>query len=145
MNVSARDHSSTRRPIRAAQLLVVGLIAVVGLGPIASSRHELTVRHVLCAEHGELMHIRTGAAAADPTRATSRTSVEGDVEDVADGHDHCSNGLLVRGRMFVSVIRSSMRFVPPPAVTREARAVAVSLGRAFVLASAPKTSPPATV
>jgi hypothetical protein len=124
-----------------ARLLVIALIAAVGLAPSASSRHELTVRHVRCAEHGELTHVRTtDSLTVGPS--LQGVSVQGEAGDATDGHDHCSSDFLVRGRMHVSVIRSLVRFTPPPAVTREIREVAVTPGRAFVLASAPKTSPP---
>ncbi|MDB4982765.1 MAG: hypothetical protein JWM82_3517 [Myxococcales bacterium] len=127
--------------IEPAKLLVVALIAAVGLAPFANARHELTVRHVRCAEHGELTHIRAiDPLVLEPSRQLA--SVEGEGADAVDGHDHCSSGFLVRGRMHVSVVRSLVRFTPPPAVTREVREIAVSPGRAFVLASAPKTSPP---
>jgi hypothetical protein len=127
--------------IEPAKLLVIALIAAVGLAPIASSRHELTVRHVRCAEHGELTHVRaTDGLSVEPSRQLA--SVEGETDNATDGHDHCSSGFLVRGRMHVSVLRSLVRFTPPPTVTREIRDVAATPGRAFVLASAPKTSPP---
>ncbi len=126
-------------------MLVVTLIAAVGFAPIASSWHELTVRHVICAEHGELtdvqMHVQiTSGAAAEAARGV--VSVRSEDVGAADGHEHCANGFLVRGRLHVSVIRSQVRYTPPPAVAREVRETAVSPGRAFVLASAPKTSPP---
>ena len=139
---SARSHSR-RRGSDAARLLVVTLIATVGFAPIASSRHELTVRHVVCAEHGELTHVQThvhAGTAAEPTRDV--VSVSSEDVDAAEGHEHCSDGFLVRGRLHVSVIRSVVRYTPPPAVAREVRETVVSPGRAFVLASAPKTSPP---
>jgi hypothetical protein len=129
----------------AAGLLVMGLVAMIGVSPILSARHELTVRHVRCAEHGELTHVQASeGVSAEPTRTFS--SVENEGADRVDGHDHCTNDFLVRGRMVVSIIRSLVRYTPPPAVAREVLDAAVVIpGRAFVLASAPKTSPPTTV
>jgi hypothetical protein len=126
----------------AARLLVVTLIATVGFAPIANSRHELTVRHVRCAEHGELTHVQASqGVSVEPTRRFS--SVENEETDRVDGHDHCTNAFLGRGRMVVSIIRPLVRYTPPPAVARDVRKTAVvTPGRAFVLASAPKTSPP---
>jgi hypothetical protein len=122
-------------------LLVIALVATMGFAPIANSQHELTVRHVVCAEHGELTHVRatTGATGVDARGIASVTKEEG---DVAEGHEHCSSGFLVRARLHHSVIRSLVRYTPPPVITREVREIAVNPGRAFVLASAPKTSPP---
>jgi hypothetical protein len=130
--------------MRAAQLLVVALSAVVGLGPIASSRHELTVRHVICAEHGELTDVPTSRALGlTPSRAFS--SVEGQPTEAIDGHEHCVSGFIVRPRARLAVVGSFVRFTPPAAVVRDVGAPPTSPGRAFVLASAPKTSPPTTV
>ncbi len=125
----------------AAQLLSFALVAMIVGAPIASSWHELTVRHVRCAEHGELTHVPASLGLA-PAPARGAASAEGEATDVADGHDHCANDFLVRGRLHVSVIRPVVRFTPPPAVTRQVRERAADPGRAFVLASAPKTSPP---
>jgi hypothetical protein len=141
MRSCALDHRWAKRAKEPVRLLVVVLVATIGFAPIASSRHELTVRHVVCAEHGELTHVRTTAAAT--TAATQKTaSIVKEDGDVADSHEHCTNGFLVRGRLHVSVVRTAIRYTPPPAVTREVREIAVNPGRAFVLASAPKTSPP---
>jgi len=52
---SARRHGLLKD---ATRLLAFALIATMSFGPIASSWHELTVRHVVCAEHGELTHVR---------------------------------------------------------------------------------------
>jgi hypothetical protein len=141
MTVSAHRHSSTTGPIRAARWLAVVLIAVIGLGPIASSRHELTVRHVICAEHGELTDVPT-ARGFGVIATRSSSSVEGQPTAVLEGHEHCASGFIVRGRTQPSVVRSFVRFTPPPSVVRDLDAPATSPGRAFVLASAPKTSPP---
>jgi len=69
--------------------------------------------------------------------------VANDEGNLTEGHEHCSSGFLVRARLHLSVIRPVVRYTPPPAITREVLEIAVTPGRAFVLASAPKTSPPA--
>ena len=132
----------------AARLLVIGLIATIGTLPIVNSRHELTVRHVRCAEHGELTHVQSSqGVSVERAKAFSSVqafaSVQNEETDKVDGHDHCTSDFLVRGRLVVSVIRSLVRYTAPPAVAREiSETAAVTPGRAFVLASAPKTSPP---
>jgi hypothetical protein len=137
---SARRHGSMRGLGNVASLLAIALVATVGFGPIANARHELTVRHVVCAEHGELTHVRGSDGAIAEPKLGSTIGTES--TDVVDGHEHCSNGFLVRARLHFSVIRSAFRYTPPPAIAREVREIAPSPGRAFVLASAPKTSPP---
>jgi len=120
----------------------MALIATIAAAPIASSWHELTVRHVRCAEHDELTHVPTsrGPLVAAPVERFASLQT-GDVE-TPDSHDHCSGSFVVRGRANVTVVRAAVRYTPPLGVTREVREVAPSPGRAFVLASAPKTSPP---
>jgi len=125
----------------AAQLLAVALVATIASSPIASSRHELTVRHVRCAEHGELTHVPTSRGLA-VTEGRPYTSVGGVDLEALDAHEHCSSGCIVRKKLDVSVIRAPVRWAPPPSIARETRDLAPCPGRACVLASAPKTSPP---
>jgi hypothetical protein len=125
----------------AARFLAFALIALTGVAPISSSWHELTVRHVVCAEHGELTDIPTSqGTGVSPNRSFS--SVERQPTDALEGHEHCTSGFIVRGRAHLSVVRSFVRFTPPPSVVRDVGAPLTAPGRAFVLASAPKTSPP---
>jgi len=144
MRPRANGHglSQLLRGARATRLFAAALIAAVGFAQFSASWHESSVRHVRCAEHGELTHIQAGqGVTAESTRSFS--SVEDEETDRVDGHDHCTNDFLVRGRLVVSIIRSLVRYAPPPAVARDGRETAVATpGRAFVLASAPKTSPP---
>ena len=125
----------------AARLLVVALVALTGAAPLSSSWHELTVRHVMCAEHGELTDVPTAQGlSVAPIRSFS--SVEGQPTEALEGHEHCTSSIIVRGRAHLSVVRSFVRFTPPRSVVRDLGAPLTSPGRAFVLASAPKTSPP---
>jgi hypothetical protein len=59
-----------------------------------------------------------------------------------DAHEHCAAAFTVAGGAAPPIVRVPVRFTPPPSVSRVARFVVPRLGRAFVLASAPKTSPP---
>jgi hypothetical protein len=128
----------------AARLLAVALVALTGVAPISSSWHELTVRHVVCAEHGELTDVPTSQGlSAAPIRSFG--SIEGRPTEAVEGHEHCTSSFIVRGRAHLAVVRSFVRFTPPPSVVRDLGAPLTSPGRAFVLASAPKTSPPKTV
>jgi hypothetical protein len=141
MGESARRHSLARGTSAAAQLLAVALVAIIAGSPIASSWHELTVRHERCAEHGELTHVPTSRGLAG-TEARTFASVGGVDLAALDGHDHCAGGCIVRKKIDVSVIRTPVRWAPPPSIARETRDLAPRPGRACVLASAPKTSPP---
>lgn len=126
---------------RAVRLLAVTLIAAVGFAQFSTSWHEATVQHVVCAEHGELTHVSSIASRA-PARALGRAAIQaGDVE-IADAHEHCGFVFAPASSPPSPVVRVAAKFEPPPIVAEKPGAPAPHPGRAFVLASAPKTSPP---
>ena len=143
MRERASHHGRRPRATGAAKLLVVALLAAIVVEPVVSSWHELTVRHVVCAEHGELTHVPTYRGTSPVRETTSYGSIQVDDTAAITGHDHCGGAFLVRGRANVSVIRPEAKYSPPPVVTRVVSDPVLRPGRAFVLASAPKTSPPA--
>ncbi len=112
--------------------------------------HEATTTHVLCAQHGELIHGETGLlnpanpAVAAKAVAQGRGPTVRDLQAVAShGHEHCA---------LISAMRASRMAPRPPvvvsapvAVGRLAIAVApVVHGRdSDLYLTAPKTSPPA--
>lgn len=127
----------------AARLLSLALAAVVVAAPVSSAWHELTVAHVRCAEHGELTHVATThASRIAVVRGLDTVEADAPAAGTGDAHDHCSLGSVVRGSMFSSFARTAVRYEPPAAVSRTKPVRAIRPRRAFVLASAPKTSPP---
>jgi len=74
-------------------------------------------------------------------RATG-TTVEGAESATPSEHEHCAVALALRGSAQLQVVRAAVRLVAPPVAVRPAVDPAPRPGRAFVLASAPKTSPP---
>jgi hypothetical protein len=78
----------------ASGFLALLLSATVVGGQIAQLAHDLTSRHVLCLEHGELMHLDSGAPAeghhAD-RQASYRPHAVPDLH-----HDHCNRSLFIR-------------------------------------------------
>ena len=141
-----RDRLLTaRKGAVAARLFSAVLIAAVGFAQFSSSWHEASFRHVQCAEHGEAIEV---GIVSDPGSSVTRhratsTGMEGADSAETTSHDHCSVVLAFRGSTRDQLVRQSTRFVPPPVVVRPASEPARRPGRAFVLASAPKTSPPA--
>ena len=127
----------------ATRLFTAALIAAVGFAQFSASWHESSVRHVRCAEHGELTHV---AALSDqgtpPPLGAVHTALAGSEAGTPAGHDHCGVAFTFRGSAQQQVLRVSTRFAPPPAIVRRAGDPAPRPGRSFVLASAPKTSPP---
>lgn len=112
--------------------------AVCLTGQLLVVAHEATERHVLCAEHGELTHVRVGLAWS-PARS------HGDALDAqaeaAPGHDHCGFvAHLTRQQLRPILLVSAapepaprLHPAPPPVVPPEAE---------LILLSAPKIAPP---
>lgn len=130
--------STIRSSIRIhAALIAVALVVSSVLGVI----HEAATRHVVCAQHGELVH----AGAAQPgDRALTRTaSVRQGGAPAVQGHDHCAMAQVLRDPRIAS--RPSLLELAPAAVAQLA-APGVDGGDVDdrgVYRTAPKTSPPA--
>jgi hypothetical protein len=139
-----KDGSDTpRKADVAARLFVAALIAAVGVAQFSASWHEASVRHVRCAEHGEAIDVGVVSGVASPVRdRAARAGMEGADGAETASHDHCSVVLAFRGSGREQLVRQATRFEPPPVVVRPASEPTKRPGRAFVLASAPKTSPP---
>ncbi|HEY4186017.1 MAG TPA: hypothetical protein VGP07_13165 [Polyangia bacterium] len=121
---------------------------VAALAPFSTSFHEASVQHVRCAEHGELTHVAVasdGAAGladlADRTGATRLVLKGPDASKPAE-HEHCAVAFVVQGNAQAPTARAVVRLIPPTVVVVPAARLASCLGRAALLASAPKTSPP---
>jgi len=76
----------------------------------------------------------------EPRRAVD--AIRTQVAETADAHEHCATAFTIETGSAPPVVRVPVRFTPPPSVSRAEPVVAAGLGRAFILASAPKTSPP---
>lgn len=125
----------------AARVLAVAVVVAVGFAQFSTSWHEATVQHVICAEHGELTHVSrvdTGA----PVQALGRAAIKGADLEMADAHEHCGFVFAPASSPPSPIVRVAVKFEPPAAVRETRAAPAPHPGRAFVLASAPKTSPP---
>ena len=127
----------------ATRLFTAALIAAVGFAQFSASWHESSVQHVRCAEHGEVTHVAAvSRQEAPPWRGVARTTLTRSEAGTPEGHDHCGVAFTFRGSVQQQILRTSTRFAPPPAIVRRAGDPAPRPGRSFVLASAPKTSPP---
>ena len=75
------------------RLDLVAIACACLLGQVSSLAHRVLVRHVICAEHGESVHVRSqGARAADSEAGglAQRPTVVNGPSVRPDGHDHCS-------------------------------------------------------
>lgn len=125
----------------AARLLAAVAVATVAFAQFATSWHETTVQHLVCAEHGELTHVPSIPTGA-PTRALRRSGIHPADPETVDTHEHCGFLFAPESSTPSPVVRVAVKFEPPPTVAQTPAAPAPDPGRAFVLASAPKTSPP---
>jgi hypothetical protein len=144
MNLRADSHGliGRMRTKGAAKFLAVLLILSAGSAPFFASWHEAIVQHVRCAEHGELTHVNSlHAHNASPGAVSSSLQPE-ENSDPPDGHQHCDLAFVVQGGAYVPVVQCAVRYTPPTVPSRPVDCSAVLPGRACVLASAPKTSPP---
>jgi hypothetical protein len=135
MSLRATSHRSSRlRP------LTVAVMAAALVGQLVAVSHEAAVRHFRCAEHGELTHIAITDAAGPLSPASD--GIGSNESLPSDGHVHCASTFTVRNGERPVVLSALIRYSPPPTVVRAARSIVAQPGRLFVLASAPKTSPP---
>ena len=125
-----------------AKSIAVFTLAAVTFAQFLALSHEMTVRHFRCPEHGELTHVATAIdrPAVEPRRAADALGAQ--VCETVDAHEHCATAFVVEGGSAAPVVRVPVRYAPPPKVVRAVPIRARRIGRASVLASAPKTSPP---
>ena len=145
MRLRAGNHRATA----AARSLTVVVMAAAMAAQLLSISHEMTVRHFRCAEHGELTHVAALSApaaelplqGAPETRATNEALRARDAE-AADTHEHCGVTFTVQGSSCLTSAGDAVGTVPPSPALRPAPSSVSWHARAFILASAPKTSPP---
>ena len=140
MRLRAGNHGASA----AAKSLTVAVMAAAMVAQLLSISHELTVRHVRCAEHGELTHV--AAMAAAPVEATlwhrTNDALRARAAETGDAHEHCGVAFTIEGSSCTPSTGGTSNVAPPPPAPRPAPAAVCWRERAFVLASAPKTSPP---
>jgi hypothetical protein len=137
MRLRGRNHrfSSVAKSFVAAMTLVATVAQFFALC------HEVTVRHFRCAEHGELTHVAaTSVEYPLPMRRLTDALRRGDI-DAPDAHEHCAAAFTLQSGSSLPIVGGAARLVPPPQ-DRPPPVIPPARGRAFVLASAPKTSPP---
>jgi hypothetical protein len=125
-----------------ARALSWAAVVLCLLAQVSDVLHLLLVEHVVCAQHGELIHEGEHAhaeATGQPTDATA--FVPSDLED--HGHEHCAlwsdrREELTLGAPSIGVaLPRAMPSLTPPATTRLDAVLAIPL-----LFLAPKNSPP---
>ncbi len=111
-------------------------VAMLVLGHLQVSVHTSQVRHVVCAEHGELVEapeLAGGTIDGDSRLVSVTLSVDAD--------EHCPAATGLRPHLTSSVVFAQIALIPTPPV-----ASPIAIARAPALSGyriAPKTSPPA--
>jgi hypothetical protein len=138
-----RLRAGSHRPSAAARTFTVVVMAAATFAQLLSLSHEMTVRHFRCAEHGELTHVAAvaGSAVELPSRRAEAAFRASDA-DAPDAHEHCAVAFTVEGSSCTPSAAGAVGAVPPPPALHPTAPVISPPARAFVLASAPKTSPP---
>ena len=139
MRLRAGNHGASA----AAKSLAVAVTAAAMVAQLLSISHEMTVRHFRCAEHGELTHV-VAISAAPVERPAQRAddALRARDTEATDAHEHCGVTFTVEGSSCTPPIGVPISAAPPAAALRPAPSSVSWRARAFVLASAPKTSPP---
>jgi hypothetical protein len=118
-------------------VLVLVLAALFPAGQVVALVHETSVRHVVCADHGELTHASgAGQVARDGEHDAPAVRADGS----STSHEHCAQAGVVT------------QFSPqlPPVASAAPQVIARALGEPVryvapgtrLLLTAPKTSPP---
>ena len=136
MRKPRRATAATRRasPSRVVLALVVALLG--GTEQIIASVHEASVRHVICAEHGEITHVSASAGASAP--AARATVVEG--SSSSEEHEHCLQAALQSPRQSPPIV--SQGVAPALVASALGEPAQYTAPGTRILLSAPKTSPP---
>ena len=139
MRLRAGNHRATAT----AKSFTVAVMAAAMVAQLLAISHEMTVRHFRCAEHGELTHVAAMTAAlAEPPAQRANDAFRARDSEAADAHEHCGVTFTVEGSSCTPSTGGATCVVPPAPALRPAPSAVSWRGRAFVLASAPKTSPP---
>ncbi len=138
-----RRPTRDRRALRAWSALLCALFVVAQL---ASFAHEALSSHVVCAEHGELVHVGHFAPATAGHRAhapAERQLLGVSDPSVARDHEHC--GLAAVSRERALQLQAHTSVATAPACSRAPFEVPANPDRSSipVFRLAPKQSPPA--
>ena len=130
------------RLVRQCMAVLAAICATVTVGGQAlGTLHYVVVRHVVCAEHGELIHESASVHQAARTQSGPDAALR--ASSAAHAHDHC--GLLARANDERPALATASAVSPSPnfAYTSLSDSVELVRSSADILLFAPKQSPPA--
>jgi hypothetical protein len=130
--MSARRNTNGRALGVALALLFLG-------GQLSGLTHQLLVRHVTCAEHGELIHADERVAHSAPVQGPAVSEAEA---GPAHQHEHCLASVSRREKLIPAVSVSALPSLAPPRFVAFVAPGQGALCRLSLLRLAPKSSPP---
>jgi hypothetical protein len=126
----------------AAKSFAVAMTLVATIAQFFVLSHEVTVRHFRCAEHGELTHVAATSGESPLPMPPPTDALRRGEAGAPDAHEHCAAAFTLEGGSSLPFVGGAARLAPPPQ-DRPPPVLPLVRNRRFVLASAPKTSPPA--
>jgi hypothetical protein len=122
------------------------LCALFAVAQLASFAHEALNSHVVCAEHGEFIHVAHATASVDaPAASRHATAPQARSSNKPRGaaeHEHCGLTTLNRQRSLAFHEAASVAAAPAPSIARAAVRLDVEHSPIALLLLAPKQSPP---
>ena len=126
---------------RASGPLAIFLATAVVVANLASLGHALLAAHRVCDEHGEVTHQQRSVTAENGSQPVSHLSTVRSATDRLSDHEHgCS--FLVHTRAQGVTVAVACLDADPPACTESCVVASAACGRAKLILTAPKTSPP---
>jgi hypothetical protein len=129
---------------RLVRWLAAALSVAATFAQLFELSHEAAVRHFRCAEHGELTHVAALSGDVGPNLGPRQTTdaLLTQAGWTMNAHEHCASAFTREGAPAPSPVRDPGRAVPPSPSSAQGPVPAPPPARAFLLSSAPKTSPP---
>ena len=128
---------------RGGRSLAAALAMAATLAQLIALSHEAGVRHVRCAEHGELTHVAPASARGPILSFVPRgVALERGALDLPATHEHCAAAFTAQSGAAPRMARGGLRLPAPAALRVAGPSPTFWRETRSILASAPKTSPP---
>ena len=123
--------------------LLAGLcVLVLVLGDLIRAVHLLTVRHVVCAEHGELIEVGEHGIFPPVSRGDREVGVIGSRGASVEHHEHCSAAAAPSRPLATSSVQAMFGVLEKPTEAVGPRFTTASPHTRAALEFAPKQGPP---
>ncbi len=124
----------------------IGVVALFVLAQASGFAHQFVVKHTVCAEHGELVHVADMAHPGETAAAQStarRPSLASSNAAETHGHDHCLALVPRREKAVLGAAQPTVANAGVGKPLRHDRPTEVRGTQVALYRLAPKNSPPA--